>query len=290
MRPRAIALAAACALSIARPVAADEDDDRRTHVYLTLGVTAAFLASETLLKSTLAPAECRWCEPPGFDADVREALLWDSPNRARLFSDLGAFVAAPLVAFGFTAVPLLVDGASGDELFESALPIVESVVLTQSIAQIVKFSVGRQRPFARFGGEPGSDPDDDNLSFFSGHSSFVFSAVTSAGVRAHQLGLRTAPLIWAVGIPLASTTAYLRIAGDKHYFSDVVVGSLAGVAIGVAVPLLFHPASRRDKARSSELTSVAGVAGGLVSLAGVLGVTDLSLVPTGNGAAFTGSF
>lgn len=286
---RAAALTAACALLLARPAAAERpaappaapvaapadaaqaerSRARRFHLYLTLGVTAAFLASETLLKPALAPDDCRWCAPPGFDADVRDALVWASPERARLLSDLGAYAAAPLVALGFTTVPLLVSRASGDELLDAALPIVESVVLTQSLAQVVKFSVGRQRPFARFDGVPGGDPDDDNLSFFSGHSSFVFSAVTSAGVRAHQLGLRTAPLIWAVGLPVASATAYLRIAGDKHYLSDVVVGSVVGAALGAAVPLLLHPVARRGERRDGP---------------------GLSLVPTGRGAALTGTF
>jgi membrane-associated phospholipid phosphatase len=46
-----------------------------------------------------------------------------------------------------------------------------------------------------------------------------------------------------VGGALATGTAYLRIAADRHWLSDVIVGMLTGVAVGIAVPLLFHPTS-----------------------------------------------
>ena len=39
---------------------------------------------------------------------------------------------------------------------------------------------------------------------------------------------------------LAASTAYLRIAADKHYFSDVLVGSAFGMASGIAVPLMWR--------------------------------------------------
>ncbi|MBU1241038.1 phosphatase PAP2 family protein, partial [Myxococcota bacterium] len=42
---------------------------------------------------------------------------------------------------------------------------------------------------------------------------------------------------------LAAAVAYLRIAGDKHYFSDVLTGAAIGTVMGVLVPLLHKKQS-----------------------------------------------
>jgi membrane-associated phospholipid phosphatase len=55
-------------------------------------------------------------------------------------------------------------------------------------------------------------------------------------------GYRWAPLAWSVGGAIAATTGYLRIAADKHWLTDVVVGALVGAGIGFALPFVFHSA------------------------------------------------
>ncbi|HSO33467.1 MAG TPA: phosphatase PAP2 family protein, partial [Labilithrix sp.] len=59
-------------------------------------------------------------------------------------------------------------------------------------------------------------------------------------------GYRLMPLVWATLMPLAVATGYLRIAGDKHYLSDVLTGAILGAAVGVALPLLFHGRANDD--------------------------------------------
>ncbi len=58
-------------------------------------------------------------------------------------------------------------------------------------------------------------------------------------------GYRLAPWIWGAGLSLAVATAYLRIAADRHYASDVTVGAAIGSLTGFAVPYLFHNPKRR---------------------------------------------
>ena len=53
-------------------------------------------------------------------------------------------------------------------------------------------------------------------------------------------GYRIAPGVWGTGLTVAVGAGWLRIAADKHYATDVLVGMLAGSAVGVALPLLFH--------------------------------------------------
>ena len=46
--------------------------------------------------------------------------------------------------------------------------------------------------------------------------------------------------VWVGGLFLAVATGYFRIAGDKHYLTDVLTGAAVGTAMGLGVPLLFH--------------------------------------------------
>jgi membrane-associated phospholipid phosphatase len=125
-----------------------------------------------------------------------------------------------------------------------AVILVETVAVQAALNQLVKFAVGRERPFVHIlpAGEKRLTPapSDNNLSFYSGHSSLAFSLAVGAGTIAHLRGYRSEPVIWAVGLPLAAGAAYLRMAADKHYATDVIVGSIVGAALGVAVPSLFH--------------------------------------------------
>gem|GEM_PF-4625413 len=78
------------------------------------------------------------------------------------------------------------------------------------------------------------------MSFVSGHSSVAFSTVVTASIVATLRGYRVAPLMWSLGLPMAATVAYLRVAADRHYLTDVVAGAGLGTAIGILLPLLLH--------------------------------------------------
>src|SRR5207245_7804996 len=107
-----------------------------------------------------------------------------------------------------------------------AMIVVETVALEGAVNQLMKFSVARERPFVHvlLPGQKDLVPgaDDNNLSFFSGHTGLAFALAVSAGVIAHQRGYAIEPLIWAVGLPLAASVGYLRMAADKHYATDVI--------------------------------------------------------------------
>jgi membrane-associated phospholipid phosphatase len=229
--------------------------NRVTHLSLTAGFGLLYLASATVLADPLSPDACRWCDPPALDRRVRTALVWDDTKRANLYSNLSAFVVSPIVGIG-----LLVASerdASAARLIDDLLPVGETIVLSQVLTNIVKFSVGRQRPYVRFGTSTELTADT-NLSFWSGHSALAFGLTTSAGLVAHWRGYATEPYIWGAGIALSLSTEYLRIAADRHYLTDVLVGGLVGVGSGLLVPRLMR--------------------------------RELRIVPTSNGAAVAGAF
>jgi len=246
--------------------------DLRIDLPLTL-VAASWVIGSEAAKSHLAHAQCRWCDrsPDGrdtlnsVDATVRNALCWQQTTTANVLSNVVGYVVAPLATFGALALAQWHDDAL-PHLPVDGLIVLEAVSLSLSASQVVKFSTGRQRPFVHArqadGAELTSRSSDDNTSFYSGHTSFVFALATAAGTVATMRGYRWARWVWTTGLFLATVTAYLRVASDRHYFSDVMVGSVTGAVIGAATPLLLHrgPTTR-------PVPVVAGVPGGaLVSL------------------------
>jgi len=219
---------------------------------------AAWIASEAYFKDDLAPARCRWCSVDRTDARVRDALLWRDPARADAVSNVTGFVLAPLAAIGMDAAAAAHDGARGN-VPEDALLIVEAGVIAADVNQLTKMLVGRERPFVHAlppDEKPSTArPSDNNVSFYSGHTTEAFALAAASGTVATMRGYRWAPLTWTTSGALAATTAYLRIGADKHWLSDVVVGLVVGVGIGFAVPYLFHSAAA-DPARASSAAAL----------------------------------
>lgn len=241
---RAAALAAL--LAVTAPLAARAEPLPLRHDPATDGAIAAtaavlYLSSE-LAKSRLAPSSCRLCEPNGFDAGAREVLVWERGDAARHASDaLAAIVPAGMLAHQLLAGRNAGDTGAG---WVDALVVIEAAALAMDLNQLVKYSVGRQRPFVRYGNTPeGADREpesDDNLSFYSGHTTFTFAVAAAAGTVSDLRGYRSAPWVWGVGMTLAAATGYFRIAADRHYLTDVLVGAALGTAAGVALPRLLH--------------------------------------------------
>lgn len=236
-----------------------------THRVLNLAIFVggglAYVASETALKPDLAPMTCRWCSVDSFDANARDLLVWRNTGAASALSNIEGFAVAPIAGVGLLLLGTASQpgGATWGRVMDDALPVLDTVVLSELVVQAVKFGVGRQRPYVHY--DPAAALGlDDNVSFFSGHSTLAFGLATSAGVIAHRRHYAIEPYVWGVGMTLAATTAYLRVAADKHYATDVLTGSAFGVLAGLTVPWLLdrHP--------------------------------GVEVVPTGNGLAVAGTF
>jgi membrane-associated phospholipid phosphatase len=224
------------ALAMASPAAADPgrpSPRTRLHLALVLGGTAVYVSTETVFKDALAPDHCRWCARNGLDESVADALAWSDAELASSISDVLAFGATPLVTGGLLALA----GRGDDRWLADGLAVAESAVASGLLTQLVKVTVGRRRAFVELDSTP---TVEDNLSFFSGHTSLAFAVATSAGTVASLRGDRLAPWIWGSGLALAGTVGYLRVAADRHWLTDVAAGAAVGSAIGVAVPRLFH--------------------------------------------------
>ena len=233
-------------VSAASPARAEAAGELRVSLPIDISVTAGaatvWLVSD-LLKSQLAPLACRWCEANALDTAVRDHLRWtDHGGAAVTLSNVGAYAVAPLVSAGLLAVAAAEQGDArriGVDLLITA----EAVALAGTLNQLVKYTAGRQRPYAH-AGVPNPDTrqgaDDANLSFYSAHTSVTFSIATAAGTVARLHRSRWAPVIYIAGAAIGTATAYLRIAADQHYLTDVVTGAVVGSTVGIVVPYWFH--------------------------------------------------
>ena len=245
-----LALVLVMQVPVARAQTRDLPYDLRVDVPVTAFAVTSWVGTE-LLKGHFAHRDCAWCDRSpdgtdnlnGLDASVRNALKWSDTGAADTASNVTGFAVMPLGALGLEVLAAWHE----DELKGfpvDVLLIAEATSIAAVLNQVVKFSVGRERPFVH--ALPSalknrtSAPSDNNTSFYSGHTNLVFALAVSSGTVATMRGYRWAPWVWGAGLAVAATTGYLRIAADRHYATDVLTGAVVGGAVGFAVPYLLH--------------------------------------------------
>jgi membrane-associated phospholipid phosphatase len=218
---------------------------------------AGWVATE-VFGGALAASHCRWCNVDSVDAGLRDALIWRNTTAADTISDVTGFVLMPLAALGLDTLAASHDGTTS-HVPEDALLIAEATVVAEDVTQLTKLLVGRERPFVH-----ALSPDQkaltapsfrNNASFFSGHASEAFALAAASGTISEMRGYRWATVTWSIGGAIAATTAYLRIAADRHWLTDVVVGAVVGAGLGFAIPYVLHPAV--DEPQRASLASAA---------------------------------
>lgn len=200
------------------------------------GATLAIWVLPEFFKGSLAPAEARWTTPPGIDVTARTALVWSNPAPAALTSDV--LVAA--VPLGLALWDFFEAEAAGGlrTAAEDLLVITEAMTVAGAATTVVRYTTARIRPYAYYG--QGTGVPEDHLSFWSGHTTTAFSAAAAAGYVAQSRGYSSWPWVYAVGFTAAGAVSYFRVAGDKHWMTDVVVGAVMGTGIGFLVPWLHR--------------------------------------------------
>ncbi len=243
-----------------RPARAEEPAriavDRTASLTWTAALGGAWLAGESF-KGAFAPSACRVCDSNAFDDAVRGTLRWANPDAAAATSDVFGYGLVPLFGLG----SLYATRGANEAFLDDLLIVAEATVGAGALVQGTKFLVGRQRPFvhalAPNEAGPARDVYDDNLSFYSGHTSVTVALGTSVAMLATLRGHRAAPWLWASGLVAGLATGYLRIAADRHYATDVLTGAAVGAGVGVAVPC-FHAAQGAAQSASPALAVAPG--------------------------------
>lgn len=119
---------------------------------------------------------------------------------------------------------------------EDAVVFGEAMSVNAAFVTVAKYAV--QRPIPRVYSDPAMASDPANYrSFYSGHASFAFAALSAASVTVNaRYGLTWQP--WAVTVLVGASVAAERIWAGYHFYTDVLVGSGAGLVVGTGVSLL----------------------------------------------------
>jgi membrane-associated phospholipid phosphatase len=143
----------------------------------------------------------------------------------------GADVAALLTG---AAALLWVESRPKNAQLQALTILSQNALFTWNITQTSKMAFRRVRPYASAPGYT-VNKKDDAYSFVSGHSSMVATTVTGMWLM-NRSGTSKQRLLCTGAASLALGTACLRVAGGKHFTTDV----LAGLLIGSGVAYVNH--------------------------------------------------
>ncbi len=169
-----------------------------------------------------------------------------------------------------------------------------SVGATALTAGLVKITVQRDRPYT-YHRHPSvvaytAAAHGNDHSFFSGHTSLSFAALTS-GAMLYQpttTSARARAGVWAGAGALGAATGVLRIRAGQHFPTDVMVGAAVGTAFGIGLTYALAPGEPTLDGTDLGMFA-AGVAVGAIAAAVVpmpsdvrlpLGVRSLAVTPT----------
>ena len=224
---------------------------RRAHPleYVAAGLAGAgAFAAFYLLESQPTP---RWTSGILFDDALRDAIRVRSPgarDSVRVLSDVMGLTTLGIALVVDSLVLPLTRGARFATIAEVLLMDVEAIALTSLATTITFDEVGRARPsYDDCRRDPNFDPlcfTGVTTGFFSGHSSQAFMGAGLSCAHHQYLKLygdATLDAISCAGsLTFATATGTLRLMGDRHYATDVIVGALVGFGFGYGVPVLLH--------------------------------------------------
>lgn len=180
------------------------------------------------------PPDCVPCDPD---------QLWGIDRRALGATSSAAANASDVLVFGVmggAAVAALAGAPAGRRAGNAAV-FGETITAAYAATGWLKVAVGRERPvlYTADARAVADDPDNQR-SFPSSHTAAAFAAAVSYLVVSgrQQLPHRTRnSLLLFAG---AATVGALRVAGGRHFPTDVVGGAAVGALVGWLVPSL-HP-------------------------------------------------
>lgn len=123
----------------------------------------------------------------------------------------------------------------------TALTLIAEVILNDGI---VKGIVARERPFIQNSGIDTIIRQPSGYSFPSGHSASSFAAATAIFKHNKKLGIPA--------YILAALIAFSRCYFYVHFPSDVIIGSLFGIAIGICMNKLLNFIAEKIRKKSAD--------------------------------------
>lgn len=164
------------------------------------------------------------------------------------FTKLGDYTMYGLLLFPYLVDAVITAGIirkSPDSGWQIAMVTTQSLLASSLLNVIAKRWIPRSRPgVPKCNGQP-KCPDGGAIhSFYSGHGAQAFAAagaICAIHVHLKLFGDRVADAATCgAGLGLATAVSISRVLNRSHYASDVAIGSVVGLALGWALPVLLH--------------------------------------------------
>ena len=201
------------------------------------GTGVTFLGTEILINKFAHIKNKEWDGSP-FDKN-------DVPSFDRVFMQpfsRGFNTAGDIFQFVALLSPAALIAAPMEEWLTIGVMYAETVLATYSLKEFTKALVNRTRPYMYYDEKPLGliEKGDWNESFPSGHAALAFSGATFASYVFSKY-FNDSPwkyVVTAASYSIAAATAIFRVAGGKHFLTDVLAGAAIGTAVGFVVPWL----------------------------------------------------
>lgn len=217
------------------------------------GADAPLVPQNTLTVARVHPG-AQWRGGILFDEPMRDAFRIGDHDGRETAARISDMVLAATVVNSFMLDAFAIPLANDDPQLALDASVAYSLALgmTLVLGELVKEGVARARPYERYCEEdptaPGCGNEDAYASFYSLHSGVAF---TNAGfscsmhLERHLYGdVGADGASCATSLVMASTVAVLRVAADRHYLTDVLVGAGIGMVVGYLVPVFMVPEHR----------------------------------------------
>ncbi len=170
--------------------------------------------------------------------DHRTSELLPNTNDQAIWSQRVSRLGAPYTLAGIAATTYLIGRGTGNsKARETGFLGAEAIAHSQIVTLVLKTATQRERPLDfRANGSGGIAFGKGGDSFPSGHASGSFALAT---VFAYEYG-REHRWVPYTSYGLASVVAASRLSGEKHWVSDIFVGSTMGFLIGRYVYKTHH--------------------------------------------------
>jgi membrane-associated phospholipid phosphatase len=221
-------------LASAGQARADGESIYRVHPVVdgvTIGASVALVGTMYAFGDGLIDVRCP-CDPNEVNSFDRPAI-GNHSNTAATISDItvGATLLVP-VALDYFAL-------NGDlrVYIQDLTVFAEALAVSGAINVVVKVAVGRPVP-RTYEGDPSLVHSTNGYhSMYSGHTTLAFTALSVSSVTiGERYGIKFWP--WVATAVIGGSVAAERVAAGWHFPTDVIVGALAGTAVGIAIPVL----------------------------------------------------
>ena len=193
------------------------------------------------------------CDPATLNSFDRGAVRYHNAVLQPVADvSLGLIIGVPIVLD-------LIELGFSKAFAEDFTVLFETLAINTAFQGGIALIVQRPRPLS-YAGEPIALRGDGYTSFYAGH---VATAVAAMAVVSQTLRLRYGIKVWPwiLTAGVGTLMAVGRVGAGAHFPTDVIVGAVAGLAIGITVPWLHQRGHEEGQVRLVPALGGLGLAG-----------------------------